>query len=811
MSAPQPQNSHPRRRPFKGNGPPLNIHAMRLRKADTFSSPKLLNSDVCGLAHQTFMPRRSPTSTESLEALLQDQHPSVSRVANLLKDFDEKLAGHKASSASGASILNDPEVLPVPSFMLDSTDMLMDVDPKPVAVERNPHEHASDSGLGSSIGSKYSKDLVQPPVLDAPSSNILKDDARTSSARESIHSSVTTHSAVTSSFTALGGSEEKHTLGEYACKQIHDKIIKPILAEESLKDFHPLIQDVPRRIGEKSICNLRDLEKTLVFLAPVSGIRYLSESAKAYCILRGFKEFSATSASYLLFCERSITLLQTTVGYLPERDQRLPTDRPYTDNYFLDLFEQISRYAAIMAATRQKEAQGEQLDEMDYSRYDRAAPFLFTRSTNHSNNSDEKITLRGGLSHNGRPIELVREKDGKIIPLATGSENAYRKRTLSEEDMDDDEVMRSMARRRKSEKPGDVLHMCRDCKKEFKRPCDLTKHEKTHSRPWKCSEEKCKYFELGWPTEKERDRHVNDKHSAAPAQYKCLYPPCTYASKRESNCKQHMEKAHGWEYVRSKSNGRKKSQAVSNSPATPLTPFLGTPQSAALATPMTPFMASPSVPLMNEYDPYGFHTPAMSLQNFQDDFRRDSITTNGTHLTYSSGNSPIEPNSFVEAAVTPADISIDHAASLFTDCGMGSNFNMGFQQHTPALSPEFNFNEPMFTMASNQALGLPQLSPMAQANVTLFSPHMHMDEGFGDVMDSMDMQAFSRPTEDFTLFDTAPAGNMSMNNTANFFPDFNQVGGQFDTAPQQYDNAFYNQSDMDTTLEQILGINSNDQ
>jgi hypothetical protein len=814
MSAPQPQNSHPRRSPFKGNRSPLNLHAMQLRKADTFSSPKSLSSDVCGLENQAFMPRRSPTSTESLEALLQDQHSSVSRVANLLKDFDEKLAGHKASSASGASILNDPEVLPVPSFMLDSTDMPMDLDPKPAAVERNPHEHASDSGLGSSVRSKYSKDQMQLPVLDAPSSNILKDDARTSSARESIHSSVTTHSAVTSSFTALGGSEEKHTLGEYACRQIHDKIIKPILAEESLKDFHPLIKDVPRRIGEKSICNLRDLEKTLVFLAPVSGIRHLSESAKAYCILRGFKEFSATSASYLLFCQRSIELLSATVSYLPERDQRLPTDRPYTNNYFLDLVEQISRYAAIMAATRQKEAQGEQLDEMDYSRYADAAPFLFTRSANHTNNSDEKITLRGGLTHNGRPIELVREKDGKIIPLATGLENAYRKRTLSEEDMDDDEAMRSMARRRKSEKPGDVLHMCRDCKKEFKRPCDLTKHEKTHSRPWKCSEEKCKYFELGWPTEKERDRHVNDKHSAAPAQYKCLYPPCTYASKRESNCKQHMEKAHGWEYVRSKSNGRKKSQAASNSPATPLTPFLGTPQSAALATPMTPFMASPSVPLMNEFDPYCFNTPAMSLHNFQDDFRRDSTTTNGTHLTYSSGNSPIDPNSFVEAAVTPADISIDHTASLFTDCGMGSNFDMGFQQHTPALSPEFNFNDHMFTMASNPTLGLPQLSPMAQPNVTLFSPQMHMDEGFGDAMDSMDMQTFSRPTEDFTLFDSAPAGNMSMTNTANFFPDFNQVGGQFDTVPQQYDNTFYNHSEMsgmDTTLDQILGLNSNDQ
>lgn len=814
MSAPPPQNSHPRRRPFKGNVSPLSTHGMRLRKSGTFSSPKSLSNDICGLENQPFMPKRSPTSTESLEALLQDQHSSVSRVANLLRDFDQKLAGHKAASASGASILNDPEVLPVPSFMLDSTsldDMPMDIDSKPTAAEHNPHEHASDSGLGSSIGSKYSKDSMQQPVLDAPPSNILKDDARTTSARESINTSVTTHSAVTRSFSALSASE-KHTLGEYACKQIHDSIVKPILAEESLKDFHPLIQDVPRRIGEKSICNLRDLEKTLIFLAPVSGIRYLSESAKAYCILRGFKEFSATPASYLRFCERSIQLLHTTVEYLSERDQRLPTDRPYTNNYFLDLIEQIRRYAAIMAATRQKEAQGEQLDEMDYSRYDRAATFLFTRSANQSNDSDEKITLRGGLSHNGRPVELVREKDGKVIPLAIGSELAYKKRALSEEDVDDDEVMRSMARRRKSDKPGDVLHMCRDCKKEFKRPCDLTKHEKTHSRPWKCSEEKCKYFELGWPTEKERDRHVNDKHSTAPAQYKCLYPPCTYASKRESNCKQHMEKAHGWEYVRSKSNGRKKSQGVSNSPATPLTPFLGTPQSAALTTPITPFMASPSVPLMNEFDPYGFNTPAMSLHNFQDDFRRDSITTDGTHLTFSSGNSPIEPTSFVEAAVTPADITIDHTASLFPECGMGSTFNMGFQQHTPALSADFNFNEPMFTMASNQqTMGLPQLSPLAQPDLTLFSPQMQIDEGFGDAMDTMDMQAFSRPTEDFTLFDSAPAGNVSMNNTANFFPDFNQLRGQFDNGAQQYENTFYNATALDTTLDEMLGLNSSNQ
>ncbi|KAG6977972.1 Zinc finger transcription factor ace1 [Fusarium oxysporum f. sp. conglutinans] len=39
--------------------------------------------------------------------------------------------------------------------------------------------------------------------------------------------------------------------------------------------------------------------------------------------------------------------------------------------------------------------------------------------------------------------------------------------------------------------------------------------------------------------------------------YECMFKPCPYKSKRESNCKQHMEKAHGWTYVRTKTNGKK--------------------------------------------------------------------------------------------------------------------------------------------------------------------------------------------------------------------------------------------------------------
>ncbi|KAF2729675.1 hypothetical protein EJ04DRAFT_568430 [Polyplosphaeria fusca] len=747
--------THPRRRAYKDPTPHSSTpstHRMQLRKSCTFASPKSPSPEACDLSDLlTHLPRRSPTSVEDLEDLIDDAN--VQHIATILSDIEKKLPGsgyRRQSSCAGGSILRDRDVLPVPDFMLRNTGFdRMDIDSKPTTEEHNSHDHASDSGLGSSVSG---------------SENI----SRSSSVESTSTTATSTRSAITQSFSTLGAHEAKPLLGDHACKAINDGIIQPILAEESLKDFHPLIKDVPRRIGEKNISNLRDLEKTLIFLAPVSGIRYLSESAKAHCILRGFKEFSATPSSYLRFCERSIQLLHATVDSLSDQDQRLPTDRPYTTNYFLDLLEQIRRYAAIMAATRQKESKGEELDEMDYS-------------------PDEKITLRGGLSHDGRPAELVREKNGKVLPIAEGADDIETgfssKRTLSDDETDDEGVKRSMARRRKSDKPGDVLHMCRDCKKEFKRPCDLTKHEKTHSRPWKCSEEKCKYYDLGWPTEKERDRHMNDKHSAAPPQYKCLYPPCTYASKRESNCKQHMEKAHGWEYVRSKSNGRKKAPTVGSecSPSTPLTP--------AFNTPATQLYPSPQLAIGGDFEyPYGLGTPALTTHDYQGELRRDSFATDGSAFTYSSGPSPTELN-YSEDAVTPEDITIND--NLF-NCALNNNLNVAYQQQTPLSTTFDNFDTMDFSrpfgLNTTVTAGIPHLSPGAQADVTLFSPQqMQVDEGFSEGI-------FSRPMGDFQLFDQAQP---SVDLSPNFFPEITQLGGQFD-------NNFFVEQQMPNTFDDLM-------
>ena len=96
--------------------------------------------------------------------------------------------------------------------------------------------------------------------------------------------------------------------------------------------------------------------------------------------------------------------------------------------------------------------------------------------------SDERLGLHGGLSRNGRPVELVRKRNGQSISLSTGADvktetNGFVspesfKRSASE-DFDDD-LLRSMGRRRKGAPPPKDIHQCRDCEKVFKRPCDLT-------------------------------------------------------------------------------------------------------------------------------------------------------------------------------------------------------------------------------------------------------------------------------------------------------------------------------------------------
>ncbi|KAI9663656.1 MAG: copper-binding transcription factor [Bathelium mastoideum] len=757
MSAP---STKPRRRANKPAAPLVTpavdaSATMSLKKGNTFHSPTRLSSDLGNLSI-TNSPKRSYTSSQSLEELVAGEQ----RVAEVIDRVNKTLSGFH-SSATGASLLKDPEVLPLPSFMLDSTSLPPPNHNDAKCCQRRTrqadHTHGSDSGIGSSIGG---------------STNYSASAASTVSS-----------SAITKSHAAISsGSATGHVLSQHAVKQIQIQIVKPILAEETLKEFHPLVEEVPVRIGSKDITNLRDLEKTLIFLAPVSrSILGTEFGAIAHEISLDIKGSSVSPDSYVRFCEFAVRCIHATVPALGVADQRLPADRPYTDGYFLDLVEQIRKYAAIMAATREKEAKGEALDEMDFS-------------------PTEKLTLKGGMSQDGSPLELVREKDGKTIPIASDEDRAAAssKRSVGEDSDDDELAIRSMARRRKSEKPGDVVRTCRDCGKDFKRPCDLTKHEKTHSRPWKCPHAGCKYHDYGWPTEKEMDRHINDKHSAAPSLFKCRFHPCSYSSKRESNCKQHMEKAHGWTYVRSKSNGKKKGGVQQlNTDVSPA--------AQVLSTPMTPYAPSPvfsswnassaasneSLPPSNsnlfpvpdfagvfpehntvfgsEQGPFSFndldmnipgatngpfgHTPAMSS-----DGRRGSHTTS-SNPALSSNPSPAEPTAFVDA-FTPDQqpelnlaTEFDSAGFMFTTGGM--------QQPTPATSVgpadmHLNMNADVYNPNNMTEQVNPQhISPLSGQDVPLYSPanQMNLDEGFVDDMSFQPPQNGYQPRGvDFELF-----------------------------------------------------------
>ena len=367
---------------------------------------------------------------------------------------------------------------------------------------------------------------------------------------------------------------------------------------------------------------------------------------------------------------------------------------------------------------------------------------------------DESVSLLGGVSHNGKPAELVRHKDGKTISIATDQvlspedvASASMKRPMSDAfaEYHEDEVLRSMARNKKNAKP--EIHECSLCDKEFKRPCDLTKHLKTHERPWKCPDDKCKYHEHGWPTEKERDRHVNDKHSNAPSLYRCLFAPCPYTSKRESNCKQHMEKAHGWDYIRSKNNGKGRASVTR-------LPKGSVPQSPAsvMLTPNTPILPSPSwgsASVSGSSRRESMPPPAAGPSNYGTPAFTHPSPDFAGHFNMNFDFSNMDFSGF---PITPA-MSDDRRPSCGTMSSSG--LQLDGSAFDEGVSPDdlgyngFNFNDFTFpqqvtpnSTAAGPSSNVSHTSPGAQLDQTFTYDAMNVDESYGG--------------GDFTLFDGVP-------------------------------------------------------
>lgn len=733
-------SSNPRRTPVtRPDAGSLSLKTnMVLRKGATFHSPTTPTSTPEAARFQPpSLPRRSHTSLDDA------MDANVRRVAVTISDIDSILNLSKKTSPS--LFLDDS--LPIPRGLLvhalDSSIMSeKHAGERRVLRPRNrraSRHHESDSGLGTSIDSTPEKQAgpsMRSQRTVVKSSALMKSAAGTSA-----------------SSAALPG------LGPRATNLIIKHTLKPLLVP-SFKIFHPLVLECPAKIQRKEIVCLRDVEKTLLLLAPVSQLRtdkgIRGDTYRALCL----KEKATSVKLYLAFCLTTIRCLQATVESsvisLSDREQIRPGDRPYNSGYFIDLIDQMRRYAQQLADANKL---GGEADEMSVDPYVYGLRLSTQAQIANICRRTDEIKLHGGMTVNGRHAELVRvKKNGKAISLATGlpvdvvgeqAKDVVRiKRSKSEELEDEEEIMRSMARRKKNASPEELApKMCSEpgCNKQFSRPCDLTKHAKTHSRPWKCSVSGCKYTEFGWPTEKERDRHFNDKHSAAPQMYRCQFQDCAYQSKRESNCKQHMEKTHNWVYNRTKTNG-KKGRSVSGS-VTQTTPGL-----VNLPTPPSDYSFGIATPPNDhfygavynnntlDFPSYNASEPAFDTipQDFQLDF---SPIDNATPSTDSGAdrNSAYQDigNDFVDEDI--------YAAPAHISAPMHNLFHKEYpQQFAQFTAAEMAQPEPAPYLSPTA----PYLSPTGQASAMLSTPisMAGVDEGFDEQQDCMAMNG------DFVLF-----------------------------------------------------------
>lgn len=116
---------------------------------------------------------------------------------------------------------------------------------------------------------------------------------------------------------------------------------------------------------------------------------------------------------------------------------------------------------------------------------------------------------------------------------------------------------------------------------------------KTHDRPHKCPDNACRYHIDGFSAEKDRDRHFHDIHDKNAPKRHCEYN-CGYSSSRESNVKQHMEKAHGYVYVRTKTMQSKQSPVATKPKRSAVTKAQKTPRRMTTQTILP--ISTPSLP-----------------------------------------------------------------------------------------------------------------------------------------------------------------------------------------------------------------------
>ncbi|TVY16405.1 Zinc finger transcription factor ace1 [Lachnellula arida] len=757
---------------------------MSLRKGATFHSPTTPEEQLPEQFKVPALPRRSQTTLEDVV----DAHKR--RVALTLGDIDRGLAAVEERSPTARQSFPD-EANPVPQGFLDHTlgspttksyGSIMD---GPMSMEspsigrrslrprhnRRPARY-SDSALGSSIDSRSGK-----KTADKSSTNVTDDHC----SKSIVAASAITRSAAAHSSTI----ESLSRLSARASNRIHEHILKPLLAKPSLKEFHPIVKDCPRRIHGKEIVCLRDLEKTLIFMAPVSDIQTDDVVGGVAHWFSRLKERTKTAALYLDFCLTSIRCIQATVELLSEREQTRPHDRPYTNGYFVDLVDQIKQYAQQVQAAKEREAKGEKLDEMDPEPTD-------------------EVRLHGGLAKNGRPAELVRvKKNGKAISVATGlpielededSKEAMRfKRSLSQEAEDDEAIMRSMARRKRqlqqlSSHQNVAVNL------------DVTKSSNAHvtspstRRPTlvlgSALLNRANTTSMAGPP---RRRWTAITMTSTLRPLLCMSAILNLAHIDRS----HMEKAHGWEYVRSKNNGKNRSEH-------------GAPTSNnGLPTPQTTNIRTPSS------DGNNIATPDGDDFDMNTGYETSAWNDNQNHLNFPEYNSSdmddiFAPHQQLQLDYSPiSDMNQSGSVSSNGQSPYIANTLPG-QDHFQDNFQDFNSNNVDFSLFENEDLysanvqiptpshdvyqraisgfetsgvpfaadPIPHISPVGHGNTMLYTPTSmrDVDEGFEDFVPANCNPQLGN-SADFQLFPSSTGGTISSSAPSALFGEIPHTNG----------------------------------
>ncbi|KAI5310661.1 copper-binding transcription factor, partial [Ascosphaera atra] len=395
------------------------------------------------------------------------------------------------------------------------------------------------------------------------------------------------------------------TLSVIACRKIESHVLLPLLRRKELTCFQPLIRSLPPRMQSGEIATLRDLEKTLLSMS----VNFAISNAIGRNVYTAFAHYAiqCLHSTVPMLCDRELkkqheraynglyfldlveqvrqyaaivghARIQRAAAAVVKRAEEDMEKAGFESDDEIILVNGIANEGRPAELVRRKKDGSmfslstgkpyhvpEQSSEKDMQKRSWTLPKASESRCPARPNQGEHT--RDPFPHSAArratlapqiAASLIRRKFGQSqscsgprAPLAL-LEPGTKRPSLTFTPEPPSDVSRSMARRKKNEPPMNINKKCEHCDKVFRRRCDYTKHSKTHSRPFKCPVIGCRYNELGWPTEKEKDRHYNDKHCTEPILHHCKYPNCTYKSKRESNCKQHMEKAHGWCYVRTK-------------------------------------------------------------------------------------------------------------------------------------------------------------------------------------------------------------------------------------------------------------------